>query len=629
MASSTTRWPRLFAAGATSGLLVGFGCGIYLAARNPIGGPSAKLLFVFLTALGYAALLALPITLALAAGSAVASLLPDRLRTWFGDFGGLVGVGLAAAGLAVTARRLTGVWLADLGLKASFAGSLRALAILLGFAVTSGLIRLAWNVAEKRFGALHAAGLGSLGLCAAGLVAVPLASPTKRGAAAVARAATTDQITAGTPGRRVALIGFDGLDPSILEPLMASGDMPRFKRLADHGLSSELDTLALGLSPPIWATIATGADPARHGIHDFVTRPLRFAGLDLAAIKTMPRGSGFATLVSVLQRAGLAGEGLVTPLDRRAPAIWTLSSLAGLETAVVDWMTTWPSEPITGAMVSDRAFFLANLERSGELPATSEEHSRGALPIRFRFHQTESETSGLCSPEPDCLSWLPPAAGERLDPARQVADFHLAEDAFYLAAAERLLADSDYRLLMYYSHLPDFLNHQLSVEELEQVRGGRYLTPTASLTREVYRQVDRTLGTLLDHLDGFSDLIVSDHGVEIVERGRHRAVSHAAGPPGVFFFRPSEERPLDDLEIRPSIYDVAPTVLALLGLPLTTQMPGLVLDQVVEAELGPGASFQVVDAGDALAASAAAQATMSPEAEEEIRERLRSLGYLK
>ena len=76
----------------------------------------------------------------------------------------------------------------------------------------------------------------------------------------------------GGSGKRVIVIGIDGMDHGLLEQFMGEGRLPNFSRLADEGSLSPLKTTMPPLSPVAWSTFITGLDPGGHGVFDFLLR---------------------------------------------------------------------------------------------------------------------------------------------------------------------------------------------------------------------------------------------------------------------------------------------------------------------------------------------------------------------
>ncbi|MEQ8765066.1 MAG: alkaline phosphatase family protein [Planctomycetota bacterium] len=77
---------------------------------------------------------------------------------------------------------------------------------------------------------------------------------------------------------RMMVVGFDGIDPKILQRLMDEGKLPNFQAVAKQGGFSPLKTSIPPESPIAWSNVISGADPGEHGIFDFVHR--RFSGAD-------------------------------------------------------------------------------------------------------------------------------------------------------------------------------------------------------------------------------------------------------------------------------------------------------------------------------------------------------------
>src|SRR5205807_2172179 len=75
--------------------------------------------------------------------------------------------------------------------------------------------------------------------------------------------------------RKLIFLGLDGLDPRVTEKLMSEGRLPNFSRLAQQGSFHRLRTTLPALSPVAWSTFATGVNPGRHNIFDFLNRDLK------------------------------------------------------------------------------------------------------------------------------------------------------------------------------------------------------------------------------------------------------------------------------------------------------------------------------------------------------------------
>ena len=74
----------------------------------------------------------------------------------------------------------------------------------------------------------------------------------------------------GAHGKRVIVLGVDGMDPGFVEEHWS--DLPNLRRLAAGGGFARLATTTPPQSPVAWSTFIIGADPERHGIFDFVHR---------------------------------------------------------------------------------------------------------------------------------------------------------------------------------------------------------------------------------------------------------------------------------------------------------------------------------------------------------------------
>ena len=89
-------------------------------------------------------------------------------------------------------------------------------------------------------------------------------------------------------GKRVIVLGIDGMDFRVARDLMARGRMPHFSAIASAGTFSPLATSIPPQSPVAWSGFITGMDAGGHGIFDFVHRDALTMEPYLSTSKTDP-----------------------------------------------------------------------------------------------------------------------------------------------------------------------------------------------------------------------------------------------------------------------------------------------------------------------------------------------------
>lgn len=97
-----------------------------------------------------------------------------------------------------------------------------------------------------------------------------LAVPAAVAGALIALSLSGDPVRATPP--RTVVLGFDGAAADRVEKLMADGKLPNLAALAKRGGYSRLATSNPAQSPVSWASIATGWNPGKTGIYDFLKR---------------------------------------------------------------------------------------------------------------------------------------------------------------------------------------------------------------------------------------------------------------------------------------------------------------------------------------------------------------------
>ena len=71
---------------------------------------------------------------------------------------------------------------------------------------------------------------------------------------------------------KVVIIGFDGADARLVEQWMEAGELPNLARLRDEGTFAPLQPTNPPQTPVSWSSFATGTDPGKTEIFDFLKR---------------------------------------------------------------------------------------------------------------------------------------------------------------------------------------------------------------------------------------------------------------------------------------------------------------------------------------------------------------------
>jgi predicted AlkP superfamily phosphohydrolase/phosphomutase len=154
--------------------------------------------------------------------------------------------------------------------------------------------------------------------------------------------ATTLALAAGcggheTVGRRVIVLGFDGLDYDLTRDLMARGRLPNFVRLSQSGSFAPLGTSIPPQSPVAWSTFITGLDPGAHGIFDFIHRDPHTMVPYLSTSKAEEGGRN----VTVGRWRIPLSSGSVELLRRGEP-FWNVLEEHGVDTTIIRMPANFP-----------------------------------------------------------------------------------------------------------------------------------------------------------------------------------------------------------------------------------------------------------------------------------------------
>jgi predicted AlkP superfamily phosphohydrolase/phosphomutase len=147
--------------------------------------------------------------------------------------------------------------------------------------------------------------------------------------------------------RRVIILGLDGLDPVLCEKFMAEGKMPNFKKLFDQGSFRRLKTTLPAMSPVAWSSFATGVNPGKHNIFDFLT-PDRNSYHPVLSSTKIRKPKKFLTLGNY--RIPLKKPEI--QLLRRSQPFWKILGDHWVFSQIIRVPITFPPEKFYGAELS-------------------------------------------------------------------------------------------------------------------------------------------------------------------------------------------------------------------------------------------------------------------------------------
>jgi Type I phosphodiesterase / nucleotide pyrophosphatase len=430
-------------------------------------------------------------------------------------------------------------------------------------------------------------------------------------------------------------IAADGLEWSVMEPLVNAGRLPAISGLMATGSYGYLDSMIPTYSPVVWTSIATGKPPAEHGIEHFV-----------------------------YDAGGGQGTRYYTSGHRKTKAFWNILSDYGLTVDLLGWWMTYPAETIHGVMVAQtnttgvlddpkRALWKGSLLRGVEGQVTPPERQNEVMDI---LEETEASFDSLAA------AIFGPAATAPMSPFTKLmwdqSRWSFRADAVYTRVAERLLASKEpFDILSVYIGGPDVAGHRFwryaYPEDFRNPPPPDEAAAFGHVIDDYYIHLDRVVAALQRAAPaGTSVLIVSDHGMHTVNPRGDFSVEdtpenwnsghHLDAPPGVFIASGPgfvDGTPGDSLAApfaRASlkaiggVYDVLPTLLALKGIPVGRDFAGRVLTGVLDVSWLERFPVREIDTHDDKAFEAARAARMREAADQAERlEQLKSLGYIR
>src|SRR5262245_17706422 len=153
---------------------------------------------------------------------------------------------------------------------------------------------------------------------------------------------------AKTTGKKVIIIGIDGMDPRLCESMMKEGQLPNLAKLRAAGTFSSLITSIPPQSPVAWANFINGADPGSHGIFDFFHRhPHEETKMFYAGSEVLPGEGGWEVgeYKLPLEFWPFNHKSPTPALKRQGVPFWEYLDAAGVPTTFYDLPSNYPPSP--------------------------------------------------------------------------------------------------------------------------------------------------------------------------------------------------------------------------------------------------------------------------------------------
>jgi predicted AlkP superfamily phosphohydrolase/phosphomutase len=264
---------------------------------------------------------------------------------------------------------------------------------------------------------------------------------------------------------RTLVIGIDGGTFDLIRPWAEAGDLPTLGRLMAEGTHGPLESTLPPVTAPAWTTFATGVNPGKHGVFDFI-RPMGEA-------------------------QGRTGEfDLVNATSIRAPTLWQILSQAGRTVGVMNVPVTYPPQPVNGFVIGG---MLSPVSGTFTYPAALlDQYADQLEPYRI-------------APK---IQYKP---GNEAEFIADLVDLVERRGEYAL----RLIDDYPYDLLMFHFQATDNIQHALW--KYADPAHPRYEPQGAaqfgSGLKQIYQRVDGYIGRMLERVPKDTTVIVmSDHG---------------------------------------------------------------------------------------------------------------------
>ena len=253
------------------------------------------------------------------------------------------------------------------------------------------------------------------------------------------------------------VIGLDGGEWDVIDPLIEDGELPNLSRLKREGLSGPLESITPPVSPPAWTSIQTGTNPGKHGIFDFSTFDENY------------------------HRRSINSS------DRSATPFWEIMNDWGITTGLFKVPFTYPPYDVSGFMVT--GFPTPNTVDDFTMPQSLVER---VGPVEGLFED-----------------WSLQQAGEYDDFKTNLIDVAERQTDLFVKLLDEY--ETDFSMTVYDGS--DRIQHFFWKYFDESHPRHEPDSLLVGAIEAYYKTVDAGIGRILDTMDGGCDVVIlSDHG---------------------------------------------------------------------------------------------------------------------
>ena len=262
---------------------------------------------------------------------------------------------------------------------------------------------------------------------------------------------------------KVFILGLDGITFDLLDPLMHDGVVPNISALCTSGASGPLRTIFPPVTGPAWLALATGLNPGKTGVFDYINR-------------RSPGGYDMVPLSSAYY-------------ENRA--VWDYLGKAGKRVGIFNYPTLSPPPVVNGFSVSGMGGY--SKEHLCYPPELEEELHRitNGYEVKLNLRNNRYYKDPLLF----------------LDDVNRV----MTKQA---KAMLHLVSEKEWDFFFGVFHFTDWMQHLLwkYIDDTHPLHDGKASAPVRQRFKETWGKINAVIGVLLRELADTNFMIVSDHG---------------------------------------------------------------------------------------------------------------------